>query len=284
MNLVAKQLNPMGFPPVVRKLWQTLEFPYYTLKGLPRRPEGVPPLTLMFDGVRSYRGFVQNGREFLRHYTELARLRPNESILDVGSGIGRKTLPLVAFLNDEGSYIGMDIVKAGIDWCREHYKRYPNFEFFQIDVRNDHYNPTGRYAASEYKFPFTDARFDFVVLNSVFTHMLAHEVENYVSQVARVLKTGGRCLISFFLLNDESVELIEQHQTRLDLRYRFGPARAVSRDRPELAVGYDESFVKDLLNRHGLEIATPIHYGSWCGRNDYLAFQDLVVAWKVSAW
>jgi SAM-dependent methyltransferase len=272
----------MRFPPALRKVWQKLQYPYYALKGLWPRPEGVPPLNLMFDGPRSYRGFIENGKEFMRYCVELARLRPDETMLDVGSGIGRKTLPLVTFLNKDGSYVGMDIVKSGVDWCREHYKKYPNFEFRQIDVRNEHYNPNGTYAASEYKFPFPSDRFDFVVLNSVFTHMMAQEVENYVSEIARVLKNGGRCLISFFLLNDESLRMIDQHRSVFDLRYEFGPARAISKDMPEIAVGYDERFVVDLFNRHQLEIAPQIHYGSWSGRNDYLSFQDLLVAWKVS--
>jgi hypothetical protein len=63
---------------------------------------------------------------------------------------------------------------------------------------------------------------------------------------------------------------------------RFAPARAVSKDMPEMTVGYDESFVVELFDRYGLEIVRPIHYGSWSGRKDYLSFQNLLVAWKVS--
>jgi SAM-dependent methyltransferase len=144
----------------------------------------------LFDGPISYREFIENGKEFLRYYVELARFRPDETMLDVGSGIGRKTLPLVTFLNKVGGYIGLDTVKSGVDWCREHYKKYPNFEFRQIDVRNEYYNPNGTYPASEYKFPFPSAPFDFVALNSVFTHLMAQEVANYVSEIARVLKKG----------------------------------------------------------------------------------------------
>jgi hypothetical protein len=57
--------------------------------------------------------------------------------------------------------------------------------------------------------------------------------------------------------------MIEQHRSVFDLRYEFGPARSISKDMPELAIGYDESFVVELLNRNQLEIARPIYYGSW---------------------
>ncbi len=60
--------------------------------------------------------------------------------------------------------------------------------------------------------------------------MLAPEVENYLSEIARMLKVGGRCFISFFLLNPESLELIAKGQSTLDLKYDFGPAKSVSRE------------------------------------------------------
>ena len=246
-----------------------------------RHSHMVPPVALMHDGPQSVKEFKQNGAEFLRYYVELCGLRPDEKILDVGSGIGRKTLPLVDYLNERGSYDGLELVKSGVDWCTEKYtRRYPNFRFHLIDVYNELYNPAGRYKATEYQFPFVDGQFDFVVLNSVFTHMVAEEVEHYLSEIARVLKTGGRCLISFFLLNEESLGLIERGQSTIDLRHEIGPARALSRERPELAIGFDEGFVNGLYERLGLGIKEPIYYGSWCGRAEYLSYQDLIVAFK----
>jgi hypothetical protein len=66
----------------------------------------------------------------------------------------------------------------------------------------------------------------------------------------------------------------------VDLRERFGPARTISRETPELAVGYDLNFVISLYEKNGLEVKQPIHFGSWCGRSDYLSYQDLVMAIK----
>ena len=262
-------------------MWRRMKHTYQTRRLFGRRAAFVPPLHLMHDGPIGYQEFKDNGEEFMRYYVEIGGLKPDERMLGVASGIGRKTWPLVAYLSGRGSYDGIDIVKSGVDWCRERYtSEYPNFRFQHIDVYNKHYNPEGSCQASEYEFPFPDEHFDFVVLNSVFTHMLAEEVENYLSEIARVLRPGGRSLITFFLLNAESLELIESGRSTVDLREQFGPARTISRETPELAVGYDINFVISLYEKNGLEVKQPIHFGSWCGRSDYLSYQDLVMAIK----
>jgi SAM-dependent methyltransferase len=253
----------------------------YWLARFGRRVHLVPPVELMHDGPQSYKDFKQNGAEFFRHYRKLCGLRFNERVLDVGSGIGRKTLPLVNYLKAGGTYDGLELVKNGVEWCTAEYtSKYPNFRFHLIDVYNELYNPEGTYAASEYRFPFAANQFDFVVLNSVFTHMIAAEVENYLREVARVLAPGGRCLISFFLLNEESLRLIETGKSTIELRQQDGPARMVSREKPEIAIGFDEDYIAELYRQFGLQIRKPIHYGSWCGRNKFLSYQDQVVAFK----
>lgn len=253
----------------------------YWLARFGRQAGLVPPVALMHDGPQSYKEFKRNGTEFLRYYIELAGLRPDEHMLDVGSGIGRKTLPLVNYLSERGSYDGLELVKSGVDWCVQKYSRnYPHFKFHLIDVYNKLYNPQGRYRATDYRFPFADEQFDFVVLNSVFTHMIAQEIENYLGEVARVLRPGGRCLISFFLLNGESLRLIQEDRSTIALRHPIGPAHVLSPEKPEAAIGFDEDYVTGLYNRVGLEIRSPIYYGWWCGRGEYLSCQDLIVAFK----
>ena len=253
----------------------------YWLARFGRHVRMVPPVALMHDGPRSYKEFKQNGDEFLRHYITLCGLQPDERMLDVGSGIGRKTLPLVGYLSERGTYDGLEVVRSAVEWCTKKYTRkYPNFRFHFIDIHNDLYNPAGTCKASAYTFPFADRHFDFVVLNSVFTHMVADEMENYLREAARVLRPGGRCLVSFFLLNEESVELIERGLSTIDLRHEIGDARTVSDKQPELAIGFRENYIARLYERVGLEMTRPVSYGSWCGRRDFLSYQDQVLAFK----
>src|SRR5262249_15616564 len=133
----------------------------------------VPPVEMMFDGPASLEEFKSNGEEFLKIYRDVCGLTREEKMLDVGCGIGRKTLQLTRYFNGQAVYEGIDITRAGIDWCREKITpRFPNFRFQQIDVYNRYYNAAGKYRASQFRFPFADESFTFVMLGSVFTHML----------------------------------------------------------------------------------------------------------------
>ena len=62
-------------------------------------------------------------------------------------------------------------------------------------------NPKGRFRASECRFPWDDESFDFVLLTSVFTHMLPADREHYLSEIARVMSRGAKCVITHFILD-----------------------------------------------------------------------------------
>jgi SAM-dependent methyltransferase len=252
----------------------------------------VPPVGMMFDGPQSLKEFKENGEEFLRIYRDIAGLSRSDRMLDVGFGIGRKTIPLTRYLDERSVYEGLEITKAGVDWCSQRITpRRPNFRFQQIDVYNNMYNKKGRYRASAYRFPFPDDSFDFVMLGSVFTHMLPDEVLNYLSEIHRVMARGGRCMISYFLLNDETRRLKAEgvkHCSdpagdikQLDFQFGDGMYRVMDQTLPEQAVAYDEEWVRKRYAEVGLTIER-VDYGSWCGRPEYLSYQDLVLAIKSS--
>lgn len=240
----------------------------------------VPAVEDMFDGPPDLKVFKANGEEFLQIYKDICGLRPDEKILDVGCGIGRKTVPLTQYLTTEATYDGIDIKRAGIEWCSKAITpRFPNFQFQQIDVYNKHYNPEGQYAPSLYKFPFADKNFDFVVLGSVFTHMLPDDLRNYLLEIHRVLRKGGRCLITYFLLNEESLHLMGGGKGILNFKYENDKYRTMSSEVPELAIAFDEGWVTDLYRKIGLKIIR-IDYGLWCGRQNYLSWQDNILGVK----
>ena len=98
------------------------------------------------------------------------------------------------------------------------------------------------------------------------------EVSNYLSEVARLLKSEGRCLATFFLLNDEQAAL----PNHLAFNYGEGEWRYVHEHSPESAVAYDEGFVMQLLEKYGLAAEQKL-YGSWSGRKDGLSYQDILI-------
>src|SRR5687768_6601621 len=153
------------------------------------------------------------GREQVEWLRDLGGLKEDDDVLEVGCGIGRIAAPLTQYLR-QGTYRGFDIVPHGIEWCRQRITpRYPNFEFFVADIYNKEYNPGGKQKASEYSFPFPDASFDFVFLTSVFTHMLADDVDRYTAEIGRVLRHGGRCYCTAYLINDAARQSIDRGES-----------------------------------------------------------------------
>ena len=230
-------------------------------------------------GAGSATGFEAVGDEYFGFFTGLCGLRPEEHVLEVGSGVGRLALPLTRYLTPEGRFEGLDIVPEGVAWCNEQISsRFPNFGFKVADIYNTRYNLEGSLRAAEYTFPYGDQEFDFVFLASVFTHMLPDGVERYLSEIARVLKPEGRCLITYYLLNDEAFALLEQGKAAVDFPHDHGPYQVHIEADPEETVAYKEEFVRELYPKHGFAIREPIHHGLWAGRDKWLSWQDVIVA------
>jgi len=274
LKAILRQLIPFWGRHMLRSVYLIPSDVVDTL--LRRRKKLVPPRYLNFVGGGD---FEKIGEEFLGYFIGLGGLQPEAHVLEVGCGVGRMARPLTGFLTT-GTYDGLDIVPKGIRWCQRNITpRYPDFRFQMADVYNKQYNPRGRHHAAEYRFPFAEGAFDFVFLSSVFTHMLHADMKNYLREVARVLRPGGTSLITFFLLNDESRQLQKEGVSSRILIHKVGEAWAIDKAIPEAAIGYDEEAILRLYHDLGFRVET-VRYGSWCGREDHLSYQDIVVAAK----
>jgi SAM-dependent methyltransferase len=241
--------------------------------------ELLPPRHLRFVG---HGDFKKTGGEFLRHFTGAGGLAPHHRVLDVGSGIGRMAIPLTRFLSSTGSYEGLEIVPAGVEWCAKNITpKFPRFRFHWIDVYNYEYNPAGTQKAADYRFPFSGPEFDFAFLTSVFTHMLPSDIENYVAELGRVIKPGGRCFVTYFLLNAASRDAIRRGGLALDFNHEGPGYLTVDEKMPECAIAFPEEDVLDMFKRHGFRLASPINFGTWSGKADGLSYQDVLILEKL---
>lgn len=264
------------------KIKKLLRKPCYAIldlyHSLFKRNSMIPPRSMVFIGGGD---FKKIGEEFKNHFITIGNCKPDFHILDVGCGIGRMAVPLTEYLSKGGEYHGIDIVEKGIVWCKKRIStKFPNFHFLHSDIYNKMYNPKGKHKASEYTFPFEDEKFDFIFLTSVFTHMFPADLENYLKEISRVLKKNGRCMISYFLQNEESQEYMNQGKSTQDFKYEVEGCLTTDREVPELALLYKEDYIRELYQKYGLKISEPMQYGSWCGREKYLSYQDIIVAEK----
>jgi SAM-dependent methyltransferase len=206
------------------------------------------------------------GELYLRLFAELGGLTPEQAVLEPGCGTGRMAEPLTGYLSEAGTYDGFDVVEKAVRWCTDHISaKHPRFRFQHVDVFNRSYNPKGRLDPAGFTFPYADESFDFVFLNSVLTHMLPPEVRHYLREIRRVLRPGGRCMATFFLLNEESVEAARAGSASRRFQHEGEGYFYDYANSPEAAVAYREADVLIFAEEAGLAIREPIRYGRWSG-------------------
>ena len=106
-------------------------------------------------------------------------LQPEHYLIDVGCGSGRLAKPLAEYLT--GRYLGIDVVPELIDFARRNVAR-----------------PDWRFEITKgLTIPEQDQTADMVCFFSLLTHLLHEESYVYLREAKRVLKPGGKIVLSF---------------------------------------------------------------------------------------
>ncbi|HET9478691.1 MAG TPA: methyltransferase domain-containing protein [Pyrinomonadaceae bacterium] len=106
-------------------------------------------------------------------------LKPTDYLIDVGCGSGRLAKPLAEYL--KGKYLGIDVVPGLVQYARRLVPR-----------------PDWRFEVAEgLTIPEADQQAGLVCFFSVLTHLLHEESFVYLREAKRVLKPGGKIVLSF---------------------------------------------------------------------------------------
>lgn len=193
----------------------------------------------------------------------MAGLRPDDDVLDVGCGCGRTARYLCDYLDHpDAHYEGIDVSEVAITWCQANITpSFPNFRFHYTPLFNTCYNPNPLLPpAATFRFPFPDESFDFVFAHSVFTHLVRDAAINYISEISRVLRVGGTSYTTWFLFDDNSSTYRGLYGEDF-IRDMSGVVAVENTTIPEAAIAYSETWVREEHASFGLTIVDPIHVG-----------------------
>ncbi len=216
--------------------------------------------------------------------------KEDNSILDIGCGTGLLGIASEPFLGANGHYLGIDVIKADINFCQNHFNS-SKFSFMHLNANNPAYTPQQK--NKQIGWEIGSNSFDLVTALSVWTHFGESDALFYFNEVSRVLKPKGKAIITFFLL-DEDYEKSLSIRSNKKGRYHMTPQNRWIFDQlaygsnswfhpkwarvPESAIGVTSEGLNQLIANAGLKKIA--HYpGNW-KEIPGVFFQDILVFQK----
>ena len=171
-------------------------------------------------------------------------LETYDAVFDFGCGCGRQARQLLLQRPRPRRYVGIDVNRQMIEWCRTNLSPVdPGFQFHHHDVYSPSYAPENslRLAAP---LPGEDHAFSLVLAHSIFTHLSQAQSDYYLHEIARILKPGGLAFTSWFFFDRASFPFLGESRSCL-----FVDEAAHSE-----AVIFDRGWFIEAVRRVGLSV------------------------------
>jgi SAM-dependent methyltransferase len=153
-----------------------------------------------------------------------------DSVFDFGCGCGRVARQLIQQRPRPRRYLGIDVHRGMIQWCRENLTpAAPGFEFLHHDVFNAGLNPA-RGKPDRAPFPAEDDSFTLVQAWSIFTHLTERQASYYLREAARILRHDGVLHSTWFLFDKREFPMMQAFQNAVYIN-DVDPTNAVIFDR-----------------------------------------------------
>ena len=91
------------------------------------------------------------------------------------------------------------------------------------------------------------------------------EIDNYLGEIARLLRPGGGCVATFFLYDEERLEKINGKDAGITLHHTMGDnCRYFNAEDPLHAIAFEKAHMESMIAGHGFEVRS-FALGHWAG-------------------
>jgi SAM-dependent methyltransferase len=237
--------------------------------SIPYRGFSIPEHLMILTGAGAVT-WEAIGEKHVTNYAKFMGLGPGMTFLEIGCGIGRDALQLIEPLGPDGRYIGVDVTRDSIVWCKNNISAaHSNFEFYHFDAEHELYNPLGTNTSLDFKLPVPDKSVDRIALGSVFTHLFEQEIVHYMQEIGRVLKQDGLAYATFFLYSEETIAASRKNNlTPSNLRFEHSHSDGCfinDASYPTGAVAFTDAAMQRMIRQSGLKLVKPYLRGWWSG-------------------
>jgi len=137
-----------------------------------------------------------------------------DAVFDFGCGCGRLARQLMQQRHRPRRYVGIDLHRGMIEWCRRELAPHVGgFDFIHHDVYELAFNPDGR--EPWLPFPVEDGGFSLLIAYSVFTHVNQPQALGYLAETRRVLRRDGIARTTWFLFDKGDFPMMQEEQNAL---------------------------------------------------------------------